>query len=181
MDILISLNIKYLLSENRLTQKELGDLFELPTSAVNAYVNGKSLPKMNTILSICKHFDINVGDFITENLKELDKRKRYPASPSMEEAVQMQVNEQAGIYGLGDVVAGLKAQIADKNKLIAMLEGELERVKELPVIPAGEISSKLSKLISASEDSAQLEAAIAQLARDMSSREAKAVKKSSKA
>lgn len=172
MKNLISHNISYLLDFHRLTQKEFSDLFSLPTSAVNAYVNNKSLPKIATILKICKHFSIEVGDFITSDLKNIKTE-----IPSMEEALQMQANEAAGIYGEGPVVEMLRERLNDKDKIIKILEREIERLQDAVALDRGNITSKLSRLIEGSEDSEQLEAAIVKLSIELQEKEKKAQSK----
>lgn len=82
----ISLNIRYLLKENNLTQREFADLFNLQGSVLNSYANNNSIPKIETLLKICKHFELDVGVFLTSDIS-LSKTNNMP---TMEEALQMQ-------------------------------------------------------------------------------------------
>ena len=70
MNIFISHNIKYLCEREKLTQNEFGDLFDLGRSVVSMYVSEKSVPKLETILAICRHFDISIDSFVNKKLED---------------------------------------------------------------------------------------------------------------
>lgn len=69
----ISLNITYLCDVNNLTQNELGALFGLGRSVVSHYVSQKTTPRLDTIIEICKHFNISIDNFLTRDLATLPK------------------------------------------------------------------------------------------------------------
>lgn len=80
----ISVNIKYLCNKNYLTQTEFGNLFGLKQSLVNAYINEKAIPKVETMMDICQHFKVDLGDFISRPLAHiaLEMEKKVCVEPN---------------------------------------------------------------------------------------------------
>lgn len=68
----VAQNIKYLCEKNYLTQSQFGEIFKLKQSLVNAYVNEKALPKVDTMILVCEHFGVDLGDFISRPLSEVN-------------------------------------------------------------------------------------------------------------
>jgi len=52
-------NLDSLLSENRMTQKELADRMGVSASTVNDWVRGKKIPRMDKVDRICNIFGVN--------------------------------------------------------------------------------------------------------------------------
>lgn len=61
-------NIGYLVRNNNYRQDDFGLLFDLKKGVVSQYLQNKSLPKIETIQKICKHFEISIDDFINVDL-----------------------------------------------------------------------------------------------------------------
>lgn len=120
----ISQNIKYLMESNDLTATEFSKLFALSSAVLSTYTTNRSKPKIEVIQQICKHFSITIDSFINKDLSFEEKAQNYP---SMAEAMQMQANEESGIYGLGEVVEQLKDQLRDKEEIIKLLRDKLRQ------------------------------------------------------
>lgn len=101
----ISLNIRYLCEQFKLTQNEFGELFELGRSVVSHYIAQKTTPKTETIIQICDHFDLNIDDFLRRDISTV-------ATKSVST-----VEEPSGSYN------NCK-QCADKERIIEVLERE---------------------------------------------------------
>ncbi|ESU28367.1 hypothetical protein FLJC2902T_17180 [Flavobacterium limnosediminis JC2902] len=106
----IGLNIKYLYEKNFLSQDEFGELFGLKKSVIGTYVRENSVPKIETIQRICKNFEISIDDFVNRPLSEVSKMNI--------------AKEPESHYGLENEL------MATKDKIIALLEAENERLKE---------------------------------------------------
>jgi transcriptional regulator with XRE-family HTH domain len=73
MDNFIGLNIRFLCSKNKLSQKDFGDLFDIKQSTISTYLAGRSNPQVETIQKICEYFKITADEFINIDLAESDK------------------------------------------------------------------------------------------------------------
>ena len=69
----ISLNVKHLCESNNLTQTDFAELFGLGRSVVSMYIGGKSTPRLDTVIDICKHFNLSIDDFVSRDLSTLPK------------------------------------------------------------------------------------------------------------
>ncbi len=118
----IGLNIKYLYEENKLTQNEFGELFGLKNGVVGTYVRGKTNPQIETIQKICEHFNVSLDDFINQNLRTLSQNKSHYYIPEKKNIVAEPVP------GL-DWEKHYKEWLADKDKIIEMLQEEVRRLK----------------------------------------------------
>lgn len=61
-------NISFLVKKMNLSQDEFGATFEVGRGLISNYINGKALPKIETIQRICLHFEILIDDFINTDL-----------------------------------------------------------------------------------------------------------------
>lgn len=64
----IAYNIKKLRTEKGLSQQEFGELFNINRGSIGSYEEDRAEPKLETILKICKYFNINTHDFLTKKL-----------------------------------------------------------------------------------------------------------------
>ncbi len=65
-------NLKYLISKNNITQKELEKKLEIADGLISRYINNKNTsvePKMGILNSIAKYFDVKIDDLINKDLK----------------------------------------------------------------------------------------------------------------
>lgn len=118
----ISKNISYLVHKSRLGQDEFGQLFDLNKGLIGKYINNISLPKIETLVKICDHFNITLDSLVRENLlekNEVDKinkidepHENYIISPRYVEMLEKQnkLFENA---------------LQDKDKIIHTLEEKL--------------------------------------------------------
>lgn len=124
----ISLNIKYLIVSNNLTQETFGILFGVTRGMVGHWVSGRTTPDIIQISEICSYFNISIDKFINVVLSE---SKNYNIGIS---ASAILANEPG--YG-SIVVSELEEQIKTlekensslKNKLITAYE-KIDELKE---------------------------------------------------
>ena len=57
--------LKILLKENKITQKQLADALGIPASTLGNYVQGKNEPNLETLISIAEFFKIST-DYLLE-------------------------------------------------------------------------------------------------------------------
>ena len=117
----IPVNISYLVKKIDLSQDEFGATFEVGRGLISNYINGKALPKIETIQRICAHFEITIDDFIN---KDLSAPKAY----GIKQGQLLYANEPEGEneFISPRYVASLEKTIRDKEKIIAMLEEKLQ-------------------------------------------------------
>lgn len=126
----ISLNIRYLCKENKLTQKEFGEIFGLKQNVISSYIKESATPKVETIQMICDHFKISLDDFINKDLRTLQQVE--PGHYYNDPVIGALSNEAAGSMHTApylDIISDLRSQLADKNKIIKMLEDEVKRLR----------------------------------------------------
>ena len=61
-------NIKKIRGVKGLSQQAFADLFDLKRGTLGAYEEGRSEPKIDTIILIANHFSIAIGDMLTAEL-----------------------------------------------------------------------------------------------------------------
>lgn len=105
----ISENISYLVKKMRCSQDEFGAIFELNRGNVSQYIKEKSQPKIETLQRIAAHFDITLDELINSSLQEIPKENF--------------TKEPESSYGLENEL------METKNKIILLLEQEVERLK----------------------------------------------------
>ncbi|WP_196887001.1 helix-turn-helix domain-containing protein [Aureivirga sp. CE67] len=62
-------NIKKIRGVKNLSQQAFADLFDLKRGTLGAYEEGRSEPKIETLLKITKHFQITLEDILTREMK----------------------------------------------------------------------------------------------------------------
>lgn len=121
----ISLNIKYLQEKEKLTQNEFGEMFGLGKGVVNSYIAGKATPRLETIMQICKYFNISIDDFVYKELSKQEFLDRGNRGIS-----QNQILALSGEGYGGMIVAELEREISTlKSKLITAYE-KIDELKE---------------------------------------------------
>lgn len=115
----IGLNIKYLYEENKLSQNEFGELFDLKKGVVSTYVNGKTNPQIETIQKICEHFQVSIDDFINKNLRTQHIDKIWNGAGEA-------IKEPAALHGNA---AYMQKTIETQEQMIELLQAEIKRLK----------------------------------------------------
>ena len=117
MENFISENISFFVRNSNLKQDEFGLLFDLKKGVVNQYMQKKSLPKIETIQKICKHFKVSIDDFI--NLDLSSKGLKITGEVSM-------IAEPEDKYSSKDaLIEAQKETIKAQKQLIKNLEVQL--------------------------------------------------------
>ncbi|WPO91139.1 helix-turn-helix domain-containing protein [Chryseobacterium sp. HR92] len=62
-------NIKKIRQVKGLSQKAFADLFDLNRGVISSYEEGRAEPKIETILKVANHFNLNLDKFLTETLQ----------------------------------------------------------------------------------------------------------------
>ncbi len=62
-------NIKKIRQLKGLSQKAFADLFDLNRGVISSYEEGRAEPKIETILKVANHFNLNLDKFLTETLQ----------------------------------------------------------------------------------------------------------------
>ena len=62
-------NIKKIRQVKGLSQKAFADLFDLNRGVISSYEEGRAEPKIETILKVANHFNLNLDKFLTEALQ----------------------------------------------------------------------------------------------------------------
>jgi transcriptional regulator with XRE-family HTH domain len=62
-------NIKKIRQVKGLSQKAFADLFNLNRGVISAYEEGRAEPKIDTLLKVAHHFNLDINDFLTKTLQ----------------------------------------------------------------------------------------------------------------
>jgi transcriptional regulator with XRE-family HTH domain len=62
-------NIKKIRQVKGLSQKAFADLFDLNRGVISSYEEGRAEPKIETILKVANHFNLNLDKLLTETLQ----------------------------------------------------------------------------------------------------------------
>ncbi|GEN75313.1 helix-turn-helix domain-containing protein [Chryseobacterium hagamense] len=63
------INIKKIRQVKGLSQKAFADLFDLNRGVISSYEEGRAEPKIETILKVANHFNLNLDKLLTETLQ----------------------------------------------------------------------------------------------------------------
>jgi transcriptional regulator with XRE-family HTH domain len=66
----ISINLKYMLSQQKSNMDDFGHQFDLNRGMISQYVRMIATPKLETIQKICVHYAITIDDFVNSDLNE---------------------------------------------------------------------------------------------------------------
>lgn len=65
---IVSSNLKKLIAQNGITQKDLADMLCVAPASVTDYCKGRRIPGTEHLLTLKKHFDISIDDFLTKSI-----------------------------------------------------------------------------------------------------------------
>lgn len=119
MENYISLNIKSLLNENKLSQKEFGELFNLKQGAISAYIRNVAKPPIDIIIEICSHFDLSIDSFVKSEINEKSKYNSYVKNITNDNDNEVDC-KMCEMY---------ERMLEDKEKLIKALEREIASLR----------------------------------------------------
>ena len=68
-------NLKKIRKDNNLTQEQLAEKLGVSRQAVSKWESGISYPEMDKTIQICQMFNLNINDFINEDIKEVNEVK----------------------------------------------------------------------------------------------------------
>lgn len=119
MENYIGLNIKYLCSKEKITQKQLGAVLDIKQSTLAGYVGGRTEPNVAMLQKFSKHFDITIDDFINVNLEsykytDAPKALLKTAEPKSDYAItndKLYKAQEKTIYALEKQVALLEKTV----------------------------------------------------------------------
>ncbi len=129
-------NLDYLVSKSKVSMDDFGLLFDLKRGVIGQYIRKVSVPKLETIQRICKHYEITIDDFVNKDLSEqkvwgikqgqllygdsmngLDSKY---TNPNFIDKVVKELEDKT------ELVETLKKTVIDKEKIIVMLEEKLQ-------------------------------------------------------
>jgi DNA-binding XRE family transcriptional regulator len=64
----LSKNIRKLRAFKSLNQTQFAEIFDIKRSSIGAYEEGRAEPKLETIIKIAKHFNLQIDDLIIKEL-----------------------------------------------------------------------------------------------------------------
>lgn len=106
-------NIKKIRSVHGLSQLQFAEMFDLKRATLGAYEEGRSNPKMDTVIKIANHFSIDIEDLLTKELtvnRLLKFNETITTSPA--------VPKKAKTEGIPCVMEGMKS-----DYLLALANG----------------------------------------------------------
>ncbi|QEE49626.1 helix-turn-helix transcriptional regulator [Flavobacterium alkalisoli] len=115
----ISENISYLVKENNYRQDDFGILFDLKKGVINQYIQGKSLPKIETLQKICSHFKITLDDLVNSELSEAAYKSKSQQQVATEQNTPYNNEKDA-------IIAAQRETIETQKELIATLRSRLD-------------------------------------------------------
>lgn len=91
-------NIKKIRQAKDLSQKAFADLFDLNRGVISSYEEGRAEPKIETLLKVANHFNLDLDQLLTEDLQEsqlttisgIDQLSLFPEL--QEETIQVREN-----------------------------------------------------------------------------------------
>lgn len=93
----IGKNIKKIRTIKKMSQAEFAQLFQLARPSVGAYEEGRSEPKIETLIEIAKYFKISIDALLTKELtiNELYKFDVFSAGEKVKDSVQEEIDKDA--------------------------------------------------------------------------------------
>ncbi|MGB1316008.1 MAG: helix-turn-helix domain-containing protein [Chitinophagales bacterium] len=120
---IIGKNIKKIRLLKNLNQQAMGDLLGIGRGSIGSYEEGRAEPKLETIINIAKHFNLNLDMFLTKELTVNDlsdfANKISKVIPKEEKtSLSLPEKEPTKLF-LEQRVAILEEKIAQLEKLIS--------------------------------------------------------------
>ena len=113
----ISENIKFLYRKTTFSQDDFGGLFDVGKGLISNYINGRALPKIETIQKMCAHYNIGIDDFVNTDLS-----KNKGKNASLNELETEHFLPKGFVMISEKHLKLLESTIEDKNKIIMALE-----------------------------------------------------------
>ena len=76
-------NIKKLRTLNNLSQQEFGNLFGLSRASIGSYEEGRADPKIDSLIKIARHFNLNIDQLLTSEIHNLDRHEKPEVIPEV--------------------------------------------------------------------------------------------------
>ncbi|MEJ7645001.1 MAG: LexA family transcriptional regulator [Chryseolinea sp.] len=74
---MINKNLKFLRAQQGLTQKQLAEKLGLKQAAIGAYEEERATPPLASLLDLTKIFNVNLDDFVRQDLSRVADRRTY--------------------------------------------------------------------------------------------------------
>lgn len=73
---MLSENLKKIRKDNNLSQEQLAEKLGVSRQSVSKWENGEAYPEMDKVLQICKMFNLNIDEFLNQDIKEVREEKQ---------------------------------------------------------------------------------------------------------
>ncbi len=124
MDNYIGLNISKLVSCSNLTKEAFGRLFELKRGAISSYIDGKALPKIETLQKISAHYHISIDDLVNRDIENFTETGKGEMLLSGEEKTVSGVGNCLECEKLKEKIDLLEQVIEAKSETIKALQSK---------------------------------------------------------
>lgn len=123
--MLIAENLDYLITKHRMSQDDFGKTFGLKRGVIGQYLRKSTLPKIETLILICEHFDITLDEFVREDMSQSKKYNVLQGKGVVSEYQEPSPYETPSMK----YVVLLEQALVDKDKIIEQYEAQLQ-IKE---------------------------------------------------
>ena len=69
-------NLKKIRKENNLSQEDLAEKLNVSRQSVSKWEQGIAYPEMDKVLQICKMFNLNIDEFLNQDINKAEKNKQ---------------------------------------------------------------------------------------------------------
>lgn len=124
-------NIKKIRQVKGLSQKAFADLFDLNRGVISSYEEGRAEPKIETILKVAHHFNLNLDKLLTETLQ-------VNQLVSVSDIDQLMLFPELAIQNNKEAKADQEKQTPDSvilQKILASIDLVYEFTPDKPLLP----------------------------------------------
>lgn len=124
-------NIKKIRQVKGLSQKAFADLFDLNRGVISSYEEGRAEPKIETILKVAHHFNLNLDKLLTETLQ-------VNQLVSVSDIDQLMLFPELAIQNNKETKADQEKQTPDSailQKILASVDLVYEFTPDKPLLP----------------------------------------------
>ncbi|MGN7865687.1 helix-turn-helix domain-containing protein [Chryseobacterium sp. 22458] len=124
-------NIKKIRQVKGLSQKAFADLFDLNRGVISSYEEGRAEPKIETILKVAHHFNLNLDKLLTETLQ-------VNQLVSVSDIDQLMLFPELAIQNTKEAKADQEKQTPDSvilQKILASVDLVYEFTPDKPLLP----------------------------------------------
>lgn len=124
-------NIKKIRQVKGLSQKAFADLFDLNRGVISSYEEGRAEPKIETILKVAHHFNLNLDKLLTETLQ-------VNQLASVSDIDQLMLFPELAIQNNKEAKADQEKQTPDSEilqKILASVDLVYEFTPDKPLLP----------------------------------------------